>query len=220
MKSLKQIGYRLLMGNRVSRNLFIKISNLAFPGSAAYWEKRYRSRQGNSGVGSFGDKALYKAEFLNGFVAENKITTVVELGCGDGNQTSYFQFPGYIGLDVSKTAIQKCLERFKGDHSRSFYVFNAIPDTSAAYKAELALALDVVYHLVENDAFENYMKSLFAAASKYVIIYAWDVEEGKKYHVRHRQFTKWINENIVDFKLIDHVAKEPYCDFFVYGKKA
>jgi len=218
MKSMKQTGYRLLMGNRFSRYLFIKTINLAFPGSATYWEKRYRSKKGNSGVGSFGEKALYKAEFLNRFVAEKGISNVVELGCGDGHQTSYFQFPFYIGLDVSKTAIQKCLERFNGDHSKSFFVFDGKQDNSTSPKAELALSLDVIYHLVEDDVYESYMHYLFNAATKYVIIYAWNVDEKRKYHVRHRPFSQWIEDHIRGFQLVERISRDTFCDFFVYER--
>ena len=63
------------------------------------------------------------------------------------------------------------------------------------------------------------MNDLFSSAGRFVIIYAWDVEEAKKYHVRHRQFSKWILENVPHFKLVGRVMKESYCDFFVYERR-
>ena len=38
-------------------------------------------------------------------------------------------------------------------------------------RAELALSLDVIYHLVEDTVYESYMGQLFDSATKYVIVY-------------------------------------------------
>lgn len=56
-----------------------------FEGSAAYWEARYTSGA-DSGVGSYGAFAEFKAEILNNFVAQNRVASVIEFGCGDGNR--------------------------------------------------------------------------------------------------------------------------------------
>src|SRR5579859_8234848 len=58
---------------------------LQFRGSSTYWEERYRAG-GNSGAGSYGRLAEFKAEVLNGFVHSRGIRSVVEFGCGDGAQ--------------------------------------------------------------------------------------------------------------------------------------
>lgn len=202
------------MGNVLIGRMIKKVRDITFPGSAIYWEKRYR-RNGTSGNGSYGRSAEYKAGFLNRFVKGHDIQRVIEFGCGDGNQARQFDFPSYIGLDVSPTAIEKCSEVCKDDPSKQFFISDK---TTTRLKAELAISLDVIYHLIEDEVYENYMKQLFAAATKYVIIYAWDVEERKKYHVRHRKFTKWIENEIIDFQLIERLSKDSYCDFFIYQK--
>ena len=194
-----------------------KMTNPPFKDSATYWENRYR-KNGNSGNGSYGIKAEYKAAIINGFVAERNIATVIELGCGDGNQLMQFHFKDYIGFDVSPTAIGKCENIFKEDGSKKFFLYE--PEKMATkFNAELTLSLDVIYHLIEDDVFEMYMNNLFAMAHKYVIIYAWDVEEATKYHVRHRKFTAWIEKNISGFQLIKSIYKEGFSDFFIYEKK-
>ena len=48
-------------------------------------------------------------------------------------------------------------------------------------KADLSLSLDVIYHLVEDDVFEYYMRTLFEASNGYVIIYASDSDDGQRY---------------------------------------
>ena len=56
-----------------------------FPGSDRYWETRYASGR-NSGVGSYGGFAEFKAETINSFVSSCNVTSVIEFGCGDGNR--------------------------------------------------------------------------------------------------------------------------------------
>ena len=191
------------------------IRNKLFPGSASYWEKHY-SMGGDSGTGSYGRSAEYKANFLNQFVKENHIKSVIEFGCGDGNQARQFHFPSYLGVDVSATAIQKCVDVCKNDPSKQFFTDDKIAD---GVKAELALSLDVIYHLIEDDIYENYMKALFNSATRYVIIYAWDVESDKEYHVKHRKFSEWIKDNVADFRLITKVKSSTFSDFYLYERR-
>jgi hypothetical protein len=40
--------------------------------------------------------------------------------------------------------------------------------------------MDVIYHLMENAAFENHMHTLFGAARRFVIIYSSDFEDPKR----------------------------------------
>ena len=83
--------------------------------SADYWENRYKSG-GNSGAGSYGQLCEFKADVINTFVAKNNIMTVMEFGCGDGNQLSYSNYPEYVGYDVSETAIDICKKKFVKDN--------------------------------------------------------------------------------------------------------
>lgn len=197
------------------QNILIKkVRNWVFPGSASYWEKRYR-KNGNSGLGSYGRNAVYKAGVLNEFVRENQIKSVIEFGCGDGNQAMQFDFPDYIGLDISPTAIKKCLDRCKGDPAKRFFISGEKP---TGFKAELALSLDVIYHLIEEGVYENYMNQLFAAATRYVIIYAWDVDSDTNYHIRHRKFSRWIKDHIPDFTLYNTIVNPTFPDFYIYRR--
>ncbi len=221
MKSFKKAVYELMTGTKTGKYLVGKIINSSFKGSAAYWEERYRN-SGNSGTGSYGENAVYKADFINSFVVENTIQKVIEFGCGDGNQLKQFRFPSYIGLDISPTVVQKCTGIFKEDATKKFFVYDqkTLVDNAGTFSSDLSLSLDVIFHLVEDEVFENYMHHLFNLSSKYVIIYAWDVEEERKYHVRHRRFTSWIENNIMDFQLVKTIKSDtnPFCDFFIYQR--
>ncbi len=70
----------------------------------AYWENRYR-RGGTSGAGSEGALADYKARFVNDFVAEHRIDSVIEFGCGDGRQLEGMRYPRYLGLAWSRVLL-------------------------------------------------------------------------------------------------------------------
>ena len=197
-----------------------------FPGSAAYWEKRYLAG-GNSGAGSYALFAEFKADVLNGFVAAHHVQTVIDFGCGDGNQLKLAKYPSYLGLDVSSTAVSQCRELFKSDAGKSFRLMGEYKGETA----DLALSLDVIYHLVENEVFERYMRTVFEASGRYVIIYASDSDDNQGYegtHVRHRKFTRWIQENLPDWKLMEHLPnrypyrgdhlKGSFAEFFIYEK--
>lgn len=198
-------------------------AKLKFKGSVNYWEGRYQ-KGGNSGVGSYGHLADYKAKVLNDFVAKNHIQSVLEFGCGDGNQLSLAKYPMYLGLDVSAIAIRHCMARFAGDTSKSFYLYEScsFSDNAGLFKADLAISLDVIYHLIEDDVYEQYMQQLFRASNKYVVIYAWDSAGQSSAHVRHRKFSDFIKRNIKGWKLaaINSEIEKPQdaCDFYFYEK--
>ena len=178
---------------------------MAFHGSASYWERNY-ARGGRSGEGSYHPLAEAKATFLNDFVRTHDVTSVLEFGCGDGNQLSLADYPRYIGLDVSRTAIKLCQRRFADDLAKSFFLYDGacFTDRGGLFTADLALSLDVIYHLTEDTVFDAYMRHLFAAGSRFVIIYATDrVIPGTAPHVRHRQFTSWLQTHCADWRLTE-----------------
>ena len=164
-----------------------------FEGSAKYWDDRY-ARGGSSGDGSAGKFAAFKAEVINGFVERHGVQTVIEFGSGDGGQLALGRYPHYLGFDVSVEAVNRCRARFAGDDSKTFL---AVAEY-AGHSADLALSLDVIYHLVEDAVFEDYMTRLFDASQKWVIVYASnhdDTDRAEPAHVRHRQFTGWVQAN-------------------------
>ncbi len=161
----------------------------SFTDSARYWEHRYRTG-GNSGAGSYCRLAEFKAQVLNGFVSERQISSVIEYGSGDGAQLRLARYPNYIGVDVSKKAVEMCRATFQNDASKRFFESGAVPPNTMA---DLSLSLDVVYHLVEDATFEAYMRQLFSSARRFVIVYSSNMELDWPYkHVRHRQFTEWV----------------------------
>ena len=210
---------------RLSQFIKTKREKSAFKNSKAYWERRYR-QGGNSGAGSYDRLAEFKAEVLNEFVKDNNIKTVIEFGCGDGNQLLMAQYPNYTGFDVSPTVLQQCKKLFKDDSTKTFKHV----DEYKTDQAELSLSLDVIYHLVEDSIFEMYLKQLFSSATKYVIIYSSNIDIHQQVqHVRQRKFTPWIESNIRSWKLVKTIPNRypfdeadpkntTFADFFVYQK--
>jgi SAM-dependent methyltransferase len=204
------------------RQISLLRQRLNFNGSADFWEHRY-AHGGTSGPGSYGELAHGKAEFLNAFVRSNSVQSVIEFGCGDGNQLSLAEYPKYIGLDVSPSAIGHCKSRFVADRDKSFFLYDStcFVDHTSLFKADLALSLDVVYHLIEDPIFEVYMEHLFDAAHHYVIVYATNgIIRDDAPHVRHRCFSSWVDDNRPRWRLkevIDGPASGPRrADFFIY----
>ena len=198
-----------------------------FNTSATYWEERY-AKGGDSGGGSYSHLAVFKAKVLNDFVKKNKVSSVIEYGSGDGNQLKLASYPNYIGFDVSKTAIEKCRESFAQDSTKSFELVSDYLDQ----KADLTLSLDVIFHLVEDNIFDRYMKNLFDSSTKFVIVYASntnDNSQNNSKHVKHRLFTSWVEKHYPRWEMIEHVPNEyPYngdnlnssfADFFIFEKK-
>ena len=216
---------------RIATQLYWKIRSQqeapnSFPGSETYWEQRYVNG-GNSGVGSYGKFAMFKADIINRFVSEHDVKSVIEFGCGDGNQLKLANYPHYLGFDVSETAVSSCRKQFCSDDTKKFRLMKEYNGE----RADLALSLDVIYHLIEDSIFENYMATLINASDRYIIIYSSDSDSNLWYegiHVRHRKFTNWIAANMSCWKAIEHIPnKYPYtgdflegsfADFYIYEK--
>ena len=197
--------------------------------STKYWRDRYAAG-GDSGAGSKNHLGSWKATVVETLVKEHKLKSVCDFGCGDGMQLARINFPltiQYIGLDPSTDAIQRCEAAFK-----------AFPNYCFAHKlrevarVDLCLSLDVIYHLVEDDVFHEYMTNLFNAASKWVMIYSTNdpEHENTAKHIKHRKFTDWIENERPEFALHDKLpGLYPYngntnvsspCDFYFYKRKA
>lgn len=178
--------------------------------SSTYWEGRYAAG-GDSGIGSSGEYAAYKADVLNRFVAEHDVESVIEFGCGNGDQVARAEYPEYVGLDVSKSAIASCIERFADDSTKSFFPYDPLRfDNNGALEADLVLSLEVLFHVVDRAAFEKALDDIFEASRRYVIVFSsnHDDPEPDTVHVRHRRFTDYVAEQFPEFERIDTIENE------------
>ena len=231
---MKIIKYFIERNPKIEKKILclIKKFNLRpkFYGSKSYWENRYK-KGGTSGSGSYNRLAEYKAEIINSFVEEQKINSIIEFGCGDGNQLSFATYPKYIGLDISPTIIKYCKKKFSQDFSKEFHLHNSnfFIENKQDFICELSLSLDVIFHLIEDNIFEQYMIDLFHYSSKFVIIYSSNFNSTRDYHEKNRKFGDWIKVNLPTWKLLkkienkykfnpDNPKNTSNSDFYIYRK--
>ena len=173
--------------------------------SENYWTRRY-ARGGNSGAGSYGRLAEYKSEYINDVVERYDVASVVEIGSGDGNQASQYTFSPYTGIDLSSKMVAECRERFIDRKDWNF-------STSAEWLLkphDMSMSLDVIYHLIEDGVYDNYMNQLFDSALRYVLVYASDKDSNHNaQHVKHRNFSEWVAKNRSDWQLLE-APKHPF----------
>jgi hypothetical protein len=124
--------------------------------------------------------------------------------------------------------VKQCQDRFRADKSKRFVVYDH--HNSNTERADLALSLDVIYHLVEDPIYFRHMQDLFEAATRFVIIYSDNQESPRdSLHVRHRRFSNWIEQNKPDWRLAQHIPNKyppelgmqhgSWADFWIYGKE-
>jgi SAM-dependent methyltransferase len=191
--------------------------------SQSYWEARYRAG-GTSGAGSQDALLAYKAAVINAFIADNAVASVLDLGCGDGRLLSLLRVPCYVGVDVSPTALACCVTRFP---RHRFLPLDAV---DAEAPADLALSIDVIFHLVEDAVFARTMHALFSHARRFVLVYASNQDSAwPAQHVRHRRFTDHVADAWPEWRLLAHLPnpypfdparpdETTFADFFVYAR--
>ena len=185
------------------------------------------AKGGDSGAGSRNKLADFKGEILNNFLETHDIKSVIEYGCGDGIQLRLATYRSYLGFDVSPDALARCRQRFRSDKSKHFKLMKDYD----CEKADLTLSLDVIYHLVEDSVFKSHVKRLFSSSDRFVIVYSSNTDEPDMVpvpHVKHRNFTRWIEKNIRDWKLIQHIPNRyrytgninegSFAEFYIYEK--
>jgi hypothetical protein len=118
---------------------------------------------------------------------------------------------------------------FRGDSTKQFRLVRRY----SGERAELGLSLDVIYHLVEDGVYEQYMRTLFDAAERYVIVYSSDTEDNRGFegtHIRHRCFGAWVRAHRPAWRLLRRIPNRypftgnprtgSFADFHVFGHTA
>jgi hypothetical protein len=167
-----------------------------------YWNNRYLNG-GNSGSGSYGVNASYKADIINEYIINYDIKTIFDHGCGDGNQASLFiGFDKYIGYDISSYVIEQCKCKFLDNPKMNFCLsIDEVPES------DLCISFDVLYHLIDENDFEKYLYQLFNKSKNYVVIFSTNHNNNEKTaeHIYHRIFTSYIKKQFKNFKLIKKI---------------
>lgn len=199
--------WRRALARSLAKAALRRLDNSKFTRSSDYWESRYQAG-GTSGAGSYGAIAIGKAEVLNSIVSRYGINTVTELGCGDGNQLTLASYDSYIGLDISPTAVRQCIYRHGGDRSKSFFLYDptCFHDPRGLLTSELAISIDVLYHVVEDESFHTHLEHLFSLSSKLVVVFSDDESlPSPVAHVRHRAFTPLVAARFPQWRLVERL---------------
>lgn len=181
---------------------------------ASYWDRRYREGR-SSGAGSEGSEGQYKADYVSDFIHNHGVKSLIDWGCGDGQVLELIRLEDalYHGVDCSPTILDRMRRKFP-EHSFS-------TDDGHQPTAELALSMDVLFHLPADHDYSAYLFDLFGSARKYVMIYSTNYAGGRTArHVFRREFTPDIAERFPDWELtaVETPLREGLASFFVYEK--
>lgn len=184
---------------KIIREIFRGIITKKFINSQGYWEERYYYG-GNSGRGSYGEDARIKSNFLNDTVQNYNIENVIDIGCGDGNNLSYFNTMNYFGVDLSKTIIKKNKKKFINDKSKKFYLLgnnqeDILKNINQSINKinTIIISFDVIFHLVEDKTYNDHLDFINNINASYCLVSSSDINI--RYnplvpHVRHRNYSK------------------------------
>lgn len=112
-----------------------------------------------SGVGSAPANAVPYLRFVQDFLANNAISSVVDIGCGDWQFSHLIDWgtATYDGFDVVESVIAKNTEMF----SRPGVSFHTLSDLQDLPSADLVLVKDVLQHLPLRDV-QEYLEHCLA----------------------------------------------------------
>lgn len=188
---------------------------------AAYWEARYASG-GDSGDGSRGKAAQAKATFVNDLLQTHDVRSVIDWGCGDGVQLRQLLVPpNYVGVEVSPTALQRCITA-NVDRGLSFVLHGPLFPAHVFYERfEVALCLDVLFHLPREAQYLPFLRHLFASATRYVCVHTTNIEgvEQTRDHVRHRLVVADVAMHFPEWHLLYGHAESPEPDFYIWERQ-
>lgn len=122
-----------------------------------------------SGKGSYGEWADKFVHWINLFIANNNINSIVDIGCGDFNIGSKIckQVTQYYALDVSQEIIKINQNRFKHLNNVHFIQIDACKDKLP--KADLIILKEVLQHLT-NTQIEAILCNIEASAIRTAVI--------------------------------------------------
>ena len=184
--------------------------------SVDFWQKRY-AQGGGSGDGSRNKLLIFKHTFINDFIRQQNIHSVLDFGHGDLVVANELKAPDYRGIDI-----------FDHPNPGNLNLTNCRFPNYKGSPADLVLCLDVLYHILQEE--QDYMKSsldsMMAHAKKFFIVYAQD-SKNEKFNTEYRGHlynSKWLQymETQDEFNLL-YKQQNPYpgcsAQFFIFGAK-
>lgn len=185
--------------------------------NAEYWENRHVKRRGQikaEGRGSCGRLLIRKIQMVNQLLADTKAMSVLDLGCGTALVGRELNVKRYIGADVSPTALEGARTRLADLEDWELHVLN---EHTPALHADVAISMDVIYHLLSDTDYTAYLSRMFRSARKEVGVYSTDHDSPANDHVRHRNFSRDVAERFPDWVLVS--SHPPRWPIEEYGER-
>jgi len=130
-----------------------------------YWERWYR-HGGTSGAGSIGKERQWKWEIMQEHAG--KIDDVLDVGCGDLSFWEGRDCSKYLGIDISETIIKRNRNLRP---TWNFKVHGA--QVPLDVHARIVLCMDVLFHVMEDDAFRRILQNLCEYSKEWIFIHTW-----------------------------------------------
>lgn len=186
--------------------------------SREYWEERYKA-EGNSGDGSYGSNGQFKIDVLNTYFDKIQPLGVLDFGVGDFTYFSVFTGRNFkfFGLDISPTKVVQLKHTF-GENAEFSFATTIYDFDDALY--DHAISLDVIFHLVEDSTYTNYINHITRLPIESIVIYSSNFNDNKwELHVRHRRFVPDILSR--GFELIEYIPNPTHStdsDFYFFKR--
>jgi len=181
-----------------------------------YWEKRYKTG-GNSGFGSHDAGSVkFKGDYISNLIKKYGVETLFDYGCGDGNQLPAIKgYTNYFGYDIAANVVDLCKSKFVGDETK---FFSSNLSDILIRKYDMAISMDVTYHIIEEELFELYLDNLFNAGNIVVLFTTNNDSKTSLSHHHPRKVIDYIGNKFTDFKLIDMTPYNDNVGFYTYQK--
>ena len=138
-----------------------------------FWNNKYR-KGGISGKGSIGQYRNWKWTVIKDTIGKIEDKSFVDVGCGD---MSFWTLPlfnklrkckDYFGIDISEEIINTNIIDYP---DRNYLCCNA--KDFVLIKGDIVLAMDLLFHIMENEDFETILLRLCEYSEDWIIIYNW-----------------------------------------------
>lgn len=169
-----------------------------------YWQDRYKNKW-NSGAGSYGANAQFKADFINKYVEEHKIFNVLEVWCGDWNNLWLYKIENYVWWDVSQKAIDICKKKYNHDDSKWFVLMDekSMKNPEEIW-VDLVICLDVLFHVFPKKEWEKTINFCFNAGKR-VLLYTFLYPTGHAEHINDYRITPYLDTKGIKYKIYKDV---------------
>jgi hypothetical protein len=187
-----------------------------FESDQKYWETRY-SNGGLSGEGSIGKIREWKWNVISNYVDVTE-KTILDVGCGDISFWKGRTCKSYVGLDFSKTIIErnKILRK-----NWEFIYSKASSDLQVS--AQVVFCFDVLFHVMQETDFHKILENLSKWTEDWLFIYNLrkslfrrGITDGK--HIIYRPLEK-VLDYLKPLKLAKmHPYEEENCGLYVFKR--